>query len=226
MPKHRQLYQRKFISNENQWGFIKGRSTEGLLTHLTEKWKIALQSCMKVLRTVLQYSYFSVISQFPLKTVHPFRNSLAVLPPPPPPPPYTKLKLGKNFGYTRPTLFVGWGEGLDLGALENVPETQKCPKTFDQAILTVFQACKSVFSGFWWKSFPWSECHAITKQLHTHKQCFFQRILGDVGAASRDDRMFEVKVYYKFEKKPWALTLTEPVPEAFELPASDFFLAS
>ena len=26
------------------------------------------------------YSYFSVISQFPLKTVHPFQNFLAVLP--------------------------------------------------------------------------------------------------------------------------------------------------
>ena len=32
--------------------------------------------------TVLQYSYFSVISQFPLETEHPFRNFLAVLPPP------------------------------------------------------------------------------------------------------------------------------------------------
>ena len=30
------------------------------------------------------------------------------------PPPYTKLKLGKNSGSTRPRLFVGWGEGLDL----------------------------------------------------------------------------------------------------------------
>ena len=29
-------------------------------------------------RTVLQYSYFSVFSRFPLKTVHPFRNFLAV----------------------------------------------------------------------------------------------------------------------------------------------------
>ena len=46
------------------------------------------------------------------------------------PPPYTKLKLGKNSGYTRPTLFVGWGEELDLYELENAPETQKCPKTF------------------------------------------------------------------------------------------------
>ena len=62
-----------------------------------------LQCWTNVLGTVLQYSYFSVISQFPLKTVHHFRNFLAVLPPPP----YTKLKLGKNSGYTRPTLFVG-----------------------------------------------------------------------------------------------------------------------
>ena len=30
---------------------------------------------------MLQYSYFSVISRFPLKTVHPFRHFLAVLPP-------------------------------------------------------------------------------------------------------------------------------------------------
>ena len=29
------------LSNENQWALIKGRSTEGLLTHLTDKWKIA-----------------------------------------------------------------------------------------------------------------------------------------------------------------------------------------
>ena len=46
------------------------------------------------------------------------------------PPTYTKLKLGKNSGYTRPTLFVGWGEGLHLCELENAPEMQKCPKTF------------------------------------------------------------------------------------------------
>ena len=32
------------VSSENQWGFIKGRSTKGLLIHLTEKWKIALDN--------------------------------------------------------------------------------------------------------------------------------------------------------------------------------------
>ena len=47
-------------------------------------------------------------------------------------------------------------------------------------------------------------------------------ILGDPGAVSRDDTMFVVKVYCKIETSPWALTLTEPVPEPFELPASDW----
>ena len=52
------------------------------------------QSWTKELGTALQYSYFSVISRFPLKTMHPLRNFLAVLPPRP----YTKFKLGKNSG--------------------------------------------------------------------------------------------------------------------------------
>ena len=47
-------------------------------------------------------------------------------------------------------------------------------------------------------------------------------ILGDPGAVSRVDKMFVVKVYCKIETSPWALTLTEPVPEAFELPTSDW----
>ena len=32
------------LSNKNQWGLIKRRWTEGLLTHLTEKWKIELNN--------------------------------------------------------------------------------------------------------------------------------------------------------------------------------------
>ena len=51
-------------------------------------------------------------------------------------------------------------------------------------------------------------------------------ILGDPGAVSRVNKMFVVKVYCKIETSPWALTLTEPVPEAFELPASEIFLAN
>ena len=52
--------------------------------------------------------------------------------------------------------------------------------------------------------------------------CRVLPILGDPGAVSRVDKMFVVKVYCKIETSPWALTLTEPVPEAFELPASDW----
>ena len=85
-----------------------------------------LQSWTKVFGTVLQYAYLFVISRFPLKTVHHFRIFLHFSLPLP----YTKLKLGKNSGYTRKALFVGWAEGLDLCELENAPETQKCPKTF------------------------------------------------------------------------------------------------
>ena len=47
-------------------------------------------------------------------------------------------------------------------------------------------------------------------------------ILGDPGAVSRVDKMLVVKVYCKIETSPWAFTLTEPVPEAFELPPSDW----
>ena len=73
------------------WGAYiwRGLYMEGLIFGILRY----LQSWTKVLGTVLQYSYFSVISRSPLKAVHPFRNFLAVLPPPPP---YTKLKVGKN----------------------------------------------------------------------------------------------------------------------------------
>ena len=47
-------------------------------------------------------------------------------------------------------------------------------------------------------------------------------ILGDPGAVSRDDRMLVVKVHCQIETSPWELTLTQPVPEAFKLPASDW----
>ena len=49
-----------------------------------------------------------------------------------------------------------------------------------------------------------------------------KNILGDPGAVSRVDKMSVVKVYCKIETSPWALHLIEPVPEAFELPASDW----
>ena len=48
----------------------------------------------------------------------------------PSPHPIQSWNSEKNSGYTRPALFVGWEEGLDLCELENAPKMQKCPKTF------------------------------------------------------------------------------------------------
>ena len=61
----------------------------------------------KTLGTVMQYSWFSVISGCPYKTVQPFKKYLAVLPR------HTRYKVEteNNSGYTRPSLFVGWGRG-------------------------------------------------------------------------------------------------------------------
>ena len=47
-------------------------------------------------------------------------------------------------------------------------------------------------------------------------------MFGDPGAVSRVDKMSVVKVYCKIETSPLALTLSEQVPEAFELSASDW----
>ena len=88
---------------------------------------VDLQSRTKVLGTALQYIHIflsflsSLLKQCTLFKIF-LQFSLF--------PAYTKLKLWKNSGYMHPTLFVGWGEGLGLCELENVPEMQMCPKTF------------------------------------------------------------------------------------------------
>ena len=76
-----------------------------------------------------RYSFHNIYENFgfPHKTVHPFRNFLVALPPLT----YTMLvNLGKKSGYTRPTLFVGWGAGLNMSELKKALQMQKCPKTF------------------------------------------------------------------------------------------------
>ena len=47
-------------------------------------------------------------------------------------------------------------------------------------------------------------------------------ILGNPGAASRDDGIFMGESLQQERESPWALTLTERVPEAFEIPPSDW----
>ena len=76
------------------------------LSYLNWKFTLTLgclnsQSWSKVLGTVLQYSYFSVFSWFPITRVHPFRNFLTVHPPPPPLPTLYKVETGKKILDTR-----------------------------------------------------------------------------------------------------------------------------
>ena len=47
-------------------------------------------------------------------------------------------------------------------------------------------------------------------------------ILGDPGAVSRDDGIFMGESLQQERESPWALTLTDPVPEAFEFSPSDW----
>ena len=77
---------------------------------------------------VLQYSYVSVISRFPLKTVHSFRKFLAVLPPPT----LCKVETRKKILDIRVQHCL-WGEGgggWTCVDWKTPPEMQKCPKTF------------------------------------------------------------------------------------------------
>ena len=88
------------------------------------------------------------------------------------PPPYAKLKLGKNSGYPRPTVFVGWGEGLVLCELENAPETQKCPKTF---VHHWYQT--------WYQTAPTGQGRLswlIAIHLFSKRICIWDQYLGDL----------------------------------------------
>ena len=64
---------------------------------------------------------------------------------------------------------------------------------------------------------PWTG-NATTKTSFTKPRS----ILGDPGAASRDDGIFMGESLQQERESPWALTLTERVPEAFEIPPSDW----
>ena len=88
--------------------------------------KKELQSWTKVLGTILQYLYFSVISRFLLKTVHPFRHFLAALPPRT----LSKDETWKKILDTRVQHCL-WGEGRGWTCVHwKTPQKRKCPKTF------------------------------------------------------------------------------------------------
>ena len=88
---------------------------------------LKLQSWTKVLGTVLQYSYFSAISRSPLRTVNPFRNFIAVLPPSPHP---IQSWNSETILDARVQHWL-WGEGRGWTCVNwKTPQKCKCLKTF------------------------------------------------------------------------------------------------
>ena len=85
-----------------------------------------LQSWTKVLVSVLQYSYFSVISLFPLKTVHPFLNFHVFLPPPS----LYKVETRKKFGIHASSIVCGVRGGVGLVWIGKRPRNAKVSQDF------------------------------------------------------------------------------------------------
>ena len=104
-----------------------------------------LQSWTNVLGTVLQYSHFSVISRFPLKTVHSFQNLLAVLPPTT----LYKVETRKKILDTRDQHCL-WGEGRGWTCV-NWKTPQKCksvPRLLSMIVSKRGGKKKGNFEGF------------------------------------------------------------------------------
>ena len=117
-------------------------------------------SCLSHEPTILdkspvpQYSYYSVISGLPLKTMHPFQDFLAVLPPPT----LYKVETRKKFWINACNIVCGVRGGVGPVWIGKRPRKAKVSQDFcpwlsekevgrNKAVLRVFQACKSVFSA-------------------------------------------------------------------------------
>ena len=97
-----------------------------LLTRRKIGLSVNLQSWTKVLGTVLQYSYFSVISRFPLKKVHRFRNFLAVLSLPT----LYKVETRKKFWIHASNIVCGVRGGVGTVWIEKRPRNAKVSQDF------------------------------------------------------------------------------------------------
>ena len=145
---------------------------------------------------MLQYAYFSVISRFPLKTVHHFRNFLALLPPPT----VYKVETGAKFWIHASNIVCGVRGGVGPVWIGRRPRNAKVSQDFcpwlsekevgrKKAVLRVFQACKSVFRdydersliertifqlfGVFWKCFKNSlKTNDRPEIVESHSACF------------------------------------------------------
>ena len=127
-------------------GYSKRREKIIRLKAFDKKKKIAGFKSNQVLGTVLQCSYFSVISRFPLKTENFFfkiflQFSLPTL---------YKVETRKKILDTRVQHCL-WGEGRGWICVSRWWLSEKEVGRKKVILSRGFQACKSVVSGFWWK---------------------------------------------------------------------------
>ena len=91
--------------------------------------------------------------------------------------------------------------------IKQMKSTYRCNRA-----LNVGAAVLDVIASVW--------CNKRKKQLFCLILLYL--ILGDPAAASRDDGIFMGESLQQERESPWALTLTERVSEAFEIPPSDW----
>ena len=131
-----------------------------LLTRRKIGLSVNLQSWTKVLGTVLQYSYFSVISRFPLKTVHPFRNFLAVLPPPT----LYKVETQKKILDTRVQHCL-WGEGRGWTCVnwKTPQKLKRVPRFLSMIVVPIIQTSRQIriYNSYKLKGFPRFACAVV-----------------------------------------------------------------
>ena len=126
-------------------GYSKRREKIIRLKAFDKKKKIPGLKSNQVLGTVLQCSYFSVISRFPLKTVQRYQNFLTVLPP------HSIQSWNSEKILDTRVQHCLWGEGRGWICVSRWWLSEKEVGRKKAILSRGFQACKSVISGFWWK---------------------------------------------------------------------------
>ena len=128
-----------------------------LLTRRKIGLSVNLQSWTKVLGTVLQYSYFS---WFPLKTVHLFRNFLAVLPSPT----LYKVETRKKILDTRVQHCL-WGEGRGWTCVnwKTPQKLKRVPRLLSMLVVPIIQTSRQIriYNSYKLKGFPRFACAVV-----------------------------------------------------------------
>ena len=128
-----------------------------LLTRRKIGLSVNLQSWTKVLGTVLQYSYFS---WFPLKTVHLFRNFLAVLPSPT----LYKVETRKKILDTRVQHCL-WGEGRGWTCVnwKTPQKLKRVPRLLSMIVVPIIQTSRQIriYNSYKLKGFPRFACAVV-----------------------------------------------------------------